>query len=316
MPMTTRTWFDEELSLTAALGQAGRLFLAGLERKVILLATAVLFAGALTGAVLWMKYSYAPEYTLRVVEPDRAPTGEPSPPRQLADYVRKTVFTSEPLFGVMSRHELYPSLARKNPRAALESFREDIDVTVRENYFLEERPVGAAPRSAIVSVSYRSADPDLAVSVTRELGELIVQRTQAMRESEAKRAADLARERVDAARDALAVRRSEVASMQAELDRGAMAPENRMTFIGLQGSLPALELKQDERERREASLALEAALERKGVGTRFEVVDDALLPHDAEAKSIRALMAGTTFVLGLPLLTIALGAFAPKRAVS
>jgi hypothetical protein len=315
--MTTRTWFDEELSVAAALGQAGRLFMAGLERKVIFLTAGALFAGALTGAVLWTKYSYAPEYTLRVVEPDRAPTAQPSPPRQLADYVRKAIFTSEPLLDVMSRHDLYPSLARKNPRAALESFREDIDVSVRENYFLEERPVGAAPRSALVSVSYRSADPDLAVSVTRELGELVVQRTQAMRESETRRAADLAQERVDAARDALAVRRSEIASMQADLDRGAKdAPEHRIAFIGLQGSLPALEVKQDERERREASLALEAALERKGVGTRFEVVDDALLPHDAGAKSVRALMAGTTFVLGLPLLAIALGAFAPKRAVT
>ena len=102
--MTTRTWFDEELSATAALGQAGRLFLAGLERKVILLTAGALFAGALTGAVLWARYSYAPEYTLRVVEPDRDPTGKPSPPRQLADYVRKAIFTSEPLLEVMSRH--------------------------------------------------------------------------------------------------------------------------------------------------------------------------------------------------------------------
>jgi hypothetical protein len=316
--MTRRTWFDEELSATAALRQAGRLLLAGFERKVILLTTGGLFAAALGGAVAWTRYSYAAEYTLRVVEPDRDSTGEPPPPRQLADYVREAVFTSDPLVDVMSRHDLYPSLARKNLRAALESFREDIDVSVRENYFLEERPVGAAPRSALLSVSYRSANPELAVSVTRELGELVLQRTQAMRENDTKRAADLAKDRVDAARDALAVRRSEVASIRAALDRGGNdAPEHRIAFIGLLGSLPALELQQDERERREASLALAAALERKGVGTRFEVVDDALLPqHDVGAKSQRALLAATTFVLGLPLLAMAVGAFAPKRAVT
>src|SRR5450432_1312038 len=100
--------------------------------------------------------------------------------------------------------------------------------------------------------------------------------------------------------------------MHVELDRGGNdAPERRIAFIGLLGSLPALELKQDERERREASLALEAALERKGVGTRFEVVDDAVLPLGMGAKSERALLASTTFVLGLPLLAIAVGAFAP-----
>lgn len=311
--MSVHTWFDEELSATAALGQAGRLLLAGFGRTWILLAAGTLFAAALVGTVVWTRYSYAPEYTLRVVEADRSPTSEPRPPRQLAEYVRKVAFASEPLLGVISRHDLYPSLARKNPRAALESFREDIDIAVRENYFLEERPVGAAPRSALLTVSYRSSDPELAVSVTRELGELVAQRTQTMREDEVARAADLAKERVDAARDALAVRRSEVASMRDGLDRGDEdALKQRMALVGLLGSLPALELKQDERERRAASLALGAALERQGVGTRFEVVDDGLLPHDG-AKTERALLAGATFVFGLPLLAIAVGAFAPKR---
>src|SRR5450432_1919932 len=196
-----------------------------------LLTAVAIFAAALGSAVLLTRYSYAPEYTLRIVEPDRDPTGEPRPPRQLADYVQKAVFTSEPLLDVMSHHDLYPSLARKNLPAALESFREDIEISVRENYFLAERPVGAGPRSVLLSVSYRSADPELAVSVTRELGELVVQRTQARRESETTRAADLAKERVDAARDALAVRRSEVASMHVELDRGGNdAPERRIAF--------------------------------------------------------------------------------------
>jgi hypothetical protein len=312
--MTTGDWFNDEPRATAAIGQAGRLLLAGLERTIAFLMAVALFAAALMGAVLWTKYSYAPEYVLRVAEADRDPTGLPRPRRQPAEYVQKAVFTSEPLLDVMSRHGLYASLARKNPRAALESFREDIDVEVRQNYFVEERPVGAAPRSARLVIRYHNADPEVAVSVTQELGELVVKREQATRQNEALRAALLAKEQVDEARQALALRRSEVASMRAELDRGAIAaPELRIAYIGLLGSLPALELRQDERERREASLALGAALEQRGIGMTFEVVNDASLPTDTGVKSTRVVVAGTAFVLGLPLLAIAVGAFAPRR---
>jgi hypothetical protein len=311
--MTVDSWFDEEPRAIAAVGQAGRLLLAGLERKVVLLVVGALYAAVLGGAFLWAKYSYAPEYVLRVVEADRDPTGMPRPRRQLAEYVKQAVFTSEPLLDVMSRHGLYASLARKNPRAALESFREDIDVEVRQNYFVEERAVGAAPRTARLVVSYHNADPEVAVSVTRELGELVVTREQATGKNESTRAASRAKEQVDEARRALAVRRSEVASIRAELDRGsAAAPERRIAFIGLLGSLPALELQQDERERREASLALGAALEQRGIGMMFEVVNDASLPMDTGAKRRRLLVAGTAFVFGLPLLALGVGAFASR----
>jgi hypothetical protein len=217
----------------------------------------------------------------------------------------------------MSRHALYPSLARKNPRAALESFREDIDVEVRQNYFIAERPVGAPPRSVRLIVRYHDADAAVAMSVTRELGELVAEREQATRKNEAMRAAGLAKEQVDEARQALALRRSAVASMRAELDQeSAAAPQRRIEFIGLLGSLPALELRQDERERREASLALGAAFEQRGVGTVFEVVNDASLPTDEGARDRRVIVAGAAFVLGLPLLAIAIGAFAPRRISS
>jgi hypothetical protein len=312
--MTPRNWFDEERPTTVAFEQAVTLFLGGLRRSVVLVVAACMCAAALAGVVLWMKYSYAPEYVLRVVEPDRDPAAMPSPPRQLAEYVRTAVFTSEPLRDVMSRHGLYSGLAQRDPRAALESFREDIRVDVRENYFVEQRPVGAAPRSARLIVSYRNADPEVAVSVTRELGELVAKRERVTRKSQAMHAAALAKEQVSEAREALAVRRSEIASMREELDGGIPpAPERRVEFIGLLGSLPAIERTLDQHERREAALALGAAFEQRGVGMVFEVVDDPSLPTDREAQTARAIVASTAFVFGLPLLAIAVGAFSPSR---
>jgi hypothetical protein len=309
-----RTWFDDEPALTSAFGQARQLLLAGVERKLVALTAAALCAALVAGAVVWMKYSYAPQYVLRVVEADRDPTDVPRPYEQLAEYVREAVFTSEPLLDVMSRHALYPALFRKNQQAALESFREDIDVDVRQNYFVEERSTGAAPRSVLLFLSYRNADPAVAVDVTRELGGLVIAHEQATREREATRAADLAKARVDDARKALAIRRAAVASMRSDMDRGGEAGfERRIALIGLLGSIPALERRQDERERRAASLALGAALERRGIGTLFEVVNDAVLPAAAGLKNTRSFAAGATLVFGLPLLAMAIGALAPRK---
>jgi hypothetical protein len=228
--------------------------------------------------------------------------------------VKMAVFTNDRLLDVMSRHGLYTSLARKSPRAALLSFREDIDVEARQNYFVEARPVGSAPRSVRLVIRYRSSNPEVASAVTRELGELVVAEEQSRRGRQAARALDVARAQVDDAREALTRRRSMVFALQDELDGDAsVAPERRIALIGLLGTLPALELRQDECERREASVALSAAMERRGIGMLFEVVDDAALPTDASQKVGRAVVASTAFVCGLPMLAIGLGAIGGGR---
>ena len=85
-------------------------------------------------------------------------------PRPRAARVRdRRLFTSEPLFRVMATHKLYPGSIKRHPRGALQSFREDIEVEVYGNYFLEERAPTDRPRTARIAVSYRSTKPDLAL---------------------------------------------------------------------------------------------------------------------------------------------------------
>jgi hypothetical protein len=314
--VTPRSWLDDETSAALAIRQAGALFSAGLRRTAVLLAVSTLYAAALASAVLWLKHAYAPEYVLRIVEAERETTGMPRPRRQLAEYVRTAVFTSRPLMDVMNRHGLYALLAHENVRAALEAFRGDIDVEVRQNYFVEERAPGAAPRTARLVISYRSNDLVVAQTVTRELGQLVAMHEQAARKDQATRAANRAREQLDEARAALAVRRSEVTLLAAEVDGGAVSPERLVAFIGKLGSLSALEAHQDESERREASLSLGAALEEQGISMRFEVVNDASLATETDAKQARPLIAGLALALGLPLIAISVGAFNPRGTPS
>lgn len=312
--MTTRSWLDDEPPLSASLRQVAALLRAGLGRPVALLVSVAVLLAVVAGGLQFAKRSYAPAYVLRVVEPERNSGGVPPPKRQLADYVRHAVFTSAPLLDVIRRHGLYPGLARKNPRAALDSFREDIEVVAYQNYFIEERAVGTAPRSARLRVSYNGSSPEVAMSVTRELGELIVQHETSERREQALRAAEGAKRDADAARHALVLRRVEIASRRDELRRGGVVPPQRQVeLVGLLGSLPALELRQNEAERREASLAFEAAVERRGVGMSFVVVDDASLSSGAEARNARLALAFASLAFGLPLVTLAVGAAAPRK---
>jgi hypothetical protein len=315
--MRARSWFDDEKTAAGAVAELAQLAAHGFRRWGLTIAVAVVLAALLFGSALFGKRSFSPTFVLRVVEPDRDPTSMPRPKRQFAEYVRQAVFTSEPLMEIVKRHGLYPSLARKNPRAALESFREDIEVDVYQNYFVEDRALGSAPRSARLSVSYSNPSRELAVEVTRELGNLVARHEMEVRKVLADRAAMQARVAADAARMALATRRVEVATLRTALSsRPEVDTMHHVELLGLAGSLEWLERRQDEAEKREAQLSLGAALERRGIGMSFDVVDDGSLPRGAESRDDKVLLAAVTLLLGVPLIAVAVGAFAPRKEVA
>ncbi|HVW30325.1 MAG TPA: hypothetical protein VHC69_33435 [Polyangiaceae bacterium] len=310
--MRTRTWLDSESTVLDAVRQGLALLVAGLSRPVVTLALGLLFVGAVAAVTLVPRHGYAPRLRLRVIEADRDPTSMPQPKRKLREYVQEALLTSDHLIPLIQRYGLYPSLARKNMRAALDSFREDIDVDVYQNYFVEQRAVGSQPRTARLSVSYRSKDPEIAVAVTREIGKLIVERERAMRSAESERAEAAASSELLAVREAIADKTRAIATMQTKMQsETAPDPMRQVQLVGLMGSLSALERRETEAEKREAQLALGAALEERGIGLSFEIADDAEAPtaqHDVAYLSI-----GASFLFGLPLVAMAVGSFGFKR---
>jgi hypothetical protein len=312
--MTARSWVDDEPRAGAYVRQAVALLLRGLNRPTRLLVAAALFTAIVVGATAFAKRTYAPHYVLRVVETDRDPESLPRPRRQLADYVRQGVFTSKPLLELIHRYGLYSSLSQKNPRAALDSFREDIDIEVYRNYFVEERSADTPPRSARLSVSYSGPSRDVAVGVTRDLGALIVQHEIAVRRDQSARAAEYAKREVDLAREALLSRRAAMTSKRAEFEQAAgREPKLQVELVSLLVSLGALERRQDESERRQATLSLGASLEGSGLGMSFEVVDDASLSTGSEERNTQMMLGGMSLIFGLPLVAMAVGAFDTKR---
>ncbi|HTQ04117.1 MAG TPA: hypothetical protein VMI54_09675 [Polyangiaceae bacterium] len=311
--MTEPGWLGMERPLSDLFRQSLRFVRAGLKAPLWFGLGALGLAALLGfGATLYER-SFTPRVVLRVIEADRDPGSMPELKRRLGDYVREGVFTSEPLLDLVRRYHLYPKLAG-NPRRAVEAFRRDLDVDVYQNYFVEQRSENEAPRSARVAVSYRSTDRDTALAVTRDLGALVIIRMTAEREAQAKRASESAKAGAETLEQALLTRLARIAEKQHEVASGATPdPSTQVELVSLLGSVPALELEVDAAERRAATLDLGADLEARGIGLRFDIAEDADAPLFDRRSRLRLLGLGGSFVLGLPLVLLTVGAFNTAR---
>jgi hypothetical protein len=92
-------------------------------------------------------------------------------------------------------------------------------------------------------------------------------------------------------------------------------PQIQVELVGAIGSLATLERQVQAAERRSASLDLGAALEQRGMGLSFQVVEDATLPSDARRRSVELWVAGVTLLVGFPFVVLAIGAFEPRRGL-
>lgn len=316
--MRQSDWVARERGLKLGLLQARRLLELGLRRPFTSLVASVgLALVALSGVVL-LRPAYQPRYVIRVIENDRDPGMTTRPNRQLREYVLGSIFTSDPLFRIMQKDGVSPALLRKNPRAALESFREDIEVEVYRNYFVAARDEKSPPRSARVAVRYESKDPDLALAVTRDLGQLIVEHEQEVRRVRALRAAREADRFVNVLASTLEERRRRVLAAKTAMGSGTGLDSERVVeLVSLAGSLEPLELRLAEAERQKASLDLGSAFADHGAGMFFEIVDSGSIPPSARAhvKRYLAVFLGS-LCFGFPLVAIAVGAFAPKRGLA
>lgn len=312
--MSRQDWLSSEKGVLSSLLQARDLLREGLRRPWRVLLVSVALSLTLVAFLAFRDRQYAPSFVIRVSEADRDSSGMPRLKRRLADYVREGVLTSQPLLELIRRHGLYPSLMSKNPRAALESFREDISIDVFQNYFVEARAPGAVPRSARLTVSYSSKDPAQALAVTRELGRLIIAHEQAVRREQAAIAAGDADRARDSLRRALETRAGQAVATQTQISRApAPDPQLQVKLVGLLGSVGALEQQLETAERRAASLELGAALERRGMGLYFEVVEEGALPSRAERSRQLLLVFGAALLIALPLVAMMLAAFGSER---
>jgi hypothetical protein len=304
-----RDWLEHEPRAFDVLRQLGRLFRRAARRPFVVLASTLLFALLALGGWALKERTYAPRVILRAIEADYQYGANPRPKRRLRDHVRDAVFTNQRLMEVMRKHHLYEAILNTNPQAALSSFRDDIAVDVYRNYFVEERSPKDPPRSARIGIRYQASDRNLALAVTRDLALLVSDHESRTRRAQvAELARDAAAQLERAQTDVLAHQRAiaeKVTLIQSGIDRQAV-----VELASLQRSLPLLERRVTEAEQRKAALDLNASLEAKELGLRFEIVDSGAVAESAVPDGEDyALLGVFAFIFGLPFVGLLVGAF-------
>lgn len=216
-------------------------------------------------------------------------------------HVHDRAFTSERLLKIMSRHPRQFSDAATEPAEAVEDMRKAIDVTITDNDFVEDRGPDDPPRSARIAITYHAADPELAVTIARELAEAVVSSTLSIQQRL------LARDRAAAA---AAVNQAERAYDSERLR--AEAPDTDSSGLAPEGDMLAEVARQQ--LRRTVALAAQATLaSRAGVEQklRVDVIDMGRAPAAHTTSYFLGQLGGNLAVALLIALFLA-GTFDPR----
>lgn len=306
-----RRWEDREPDLFGVVDEIGRLFRRAKRRKLLVASLTVVLV-ALFGLREYRKQRlYPATVVLSATESDTAEVGNANTNERLQDYVWYAVFTDPVLLAVMEKHNYRPDLLKKNPRLALESFREDLSVEVYKNEFVRERYGGEAPRSARIAISMSMNDPDKALVLTRDLGDLVIERD-----------AQIRRERYEMEQrvrgDAVSFAETELARLQRDWERiiavypGASPDrkgELRVEAAGVERTIVAVEARLKDAMNAKRRLELESSSDKMSLALRYERVDWGAAKHkiDQTFVLVRAIILA---LLGLfPVVAMGVGAF-------
>lgn len=142
-----------------------------------------------TGLGLFLGYRYQPVYeariAMRLTESDALSGARPRQAAELRSWVEDVALSDRHLIQVMDRFHLLEPQRKRGLDQALESLREDIDIEVWRNEFLDDDPGDLVGRSARVALSYRHADPEAAFGVVSALAEATVAEQRRMRKAQA-----------------------------------------------------------------------------------------------------------------------------------
>jgi hypothetical protein len=238
-------------------------------------------------------------------------TDMPVPPRDLESFVREVALARDPLLHHMEAHGLEPELRATDPGRAIASMREDIDVAVERNYFLEYRATGEGARSMRIRLRYRHPDPGVAQEVARDLARLCEEALAGGRKELDTQAAALAQELVVGARQRLEAHERQLAATRVALVRGPSRDHARLRvdIARLESAITADAVELRDLESRAQGYAMERDVAGSGLGLDFSVVR-MQPPELRQRTALRvALLGGFLFCVLLPLGAAVVGAF-------
>jgi hypothetical protein len=307
-----RDWTDDEPGAAAAWHELVRLRRRAFARPWKPLLIALMLTAAVVGQRARKTRSYGSRIVFRLTENDLDAATAPAPAKKLREYVLDVVFSQQRLLDVIQAHGLYPRELKRDPGFAVEAFRDDLEVEVWRNYFLEERLNDDAGRSARIAIAYTHQDRQQAYDVVRALGRLLMEHEEAARIAMAENALLLVASQVDQQRDDLARRHGVIAAKEMAAHRASPAEAAllRGQILAMTKALEPIELRLKDLQKKKNQLRLRDALERSQLGMRFELVDPGKVARLGVSKPRQLAFIGViAFFVLLPFAGMAAGAF-------
>lgn len=307
-----RDWLSDEPGAAAAWHELARLCRRVFRRPWKPLLVALLLTAAVVGQRARKTRSYTSRIVFRLTENDLDAATAPAPARKLRQYVLDVVFSQQRLLEVIQAKGLYARELERDPGFAVEAFREDLEVEVWRNYFLEERLTDDAGRSARIALSYTHPNRETAYEVVRHLGRQLAAHEEAARIAMAANALALITSQVDQQQDDLARRHGVIAAKEMAAHRGppGQAALLRGQIASLTKALEPIEIRLKDLQRKKNQLVLRDALERSRLGMRFELVDPGKVARVGVSKPRQLAFIGVlAFFVLLPFAGMAAGAF-------
>lgn len=312
-------WEDREPTFGRAREEVARALSRALRRWPLVVALAALITAAIVVRKAFQPPRYPAAVALLVVEGDvvavtvteeegdrTAVSSSPRTAARLADYVGTVVFSDAKLREIMRRQSVTLEKLESNPRLAVASFRDDIDIDVSQNNFLLERRPGDPPRFARIEISYTAPDPRVALMVAQDLADAVIDHEAAQRRELLDQAKRFQAEIVDA--------------LDAEVGRreGALA-EAQLAAQGLPGvslvvvnELRAVENLRNQlagAQRELEELDLRSSAEQKDLGLAFTRVDWRSVEVPRPRGEVLLRLGVITLLASLLLSALAVGAF-------
>ncbi len=282
----------------------------------------VLVAIALVAGVLYKKSKAVKikraGVTMAVTEGSMGDGVLPMPVVELRDYIATVLLSNDALLALIVEEDLFPERARMGDDYAISELRDMFGVNVFRNYFLYEYAADA-PRSARIAVGVSGPDADQNWHLVHRLADLIQQ-------GEAKRRLQLSEALASEAGIALARARESADELERQVGQ-RRAEQLAAEQAGDDGKAAALRVEVDELRAKRlgaqekivtyttlASIDEQAsAVDRAGLGMRFEIVEEHRTPEEPGARLyFRAIQAAILFFIFLPLVAIVVGTFDPR----
>ena len=294
-------WIDQEPGWSALRAELAVVRRRMRQRWVLTALCALFVTAAVVGWKARQNPSYRAAIVIRLVEDGFDEETRPPSSRDITQYLYDIALSRPTLLSVIDDHELYPE-QRFDPTWAIESMKDDIDITVVSNYFSPETYIENPVREARVVIGYTAREPLKALEVARQLGELIAERETEVRRRIAELTARAGADAKSALRNALIMARRDHIVLQMRRDK---TPLDIVQIRRLEEEIKALDAELKLMSLTAEELSLRGELEQRSLGLRFEMVDEGRLPERRLSRGQSLSLLGLlVFFLSLPVVGV------------